>query len=68
MTGAAEAMQAALVSALAGHPPLAEIVGGIFDGPPAQPDYPYVAIGAGATADWSHKTGRGREHRIAVTI
>jgi hypothetical protein len=68
MTGAAAAVQAALVAALAGHAPLAEVVGGVFDGPPAQADYPYVAIGAGATADWSHKTGRGREHRIAVTI
>ena len=68
MSGAAEAVQAALVAALAGHAALADVVGGIFDGPPAQADYPYVAIGGGATGDWSHKTGRGREHRLAVTI
>ena len=68
MSGAAEALQAALVAALAGHPPLADVVAGIFDGPPAQADFPYVAIGGGATGDWSHKTGRGREHRLAVTI
>jgi uncharacterized protein YbjT (DUF2867 family) len=68
MSGASEAVQTALVAALAGHDPLAEVVGGVFDGPPAQADYPYVAMGAGATADWSNKTARGREHRIAVTI
>jgi len=68
MSGAAEAVQAALVAALAGHSGLAAGVAGIFDGPPAQADFPYVAIGAGATADWSHKTARGREHRLAVTI
>jgi hypothetical protein len=68
MIGASEAMQAALVTALTGHAPLAESVSGVFDGPPAQADYPYVAIGGGATSDWSHKTGRGREHRLAVTI
>jgi hypothetical protein len=68
MSGAAEVVQAALVSALADHAGLASAVTGIFDGPPAQADFPYVAIGAGVTGDWSHKTGRGREHRLAVTI
>ena len=68
MTGATEAMQAALIAAIAGHAPLAEMVSGVFDGPPVQADFPYVAIGAGVTTDWSHKTNRGREHRIAVTI
>lgn len=68
MSGAAEAVQAAIVAALRGHPPLAETIGGVFDGPPAQADFPYVSIGGGVTADWSHKTGRGREHRLAVTV
>ena len=68
MTGASEAVQAALVAALEGHAPLAGEVGGVFDGPPARAAYPYVAIGAGATADWSNKTARGREHRLAVTL
>ena len=40
MTGAGEAMQAALVGALAGHVPLAELVSGVFDGPPVQADFP----------------------------
>lgn len=63
---AGEAVQATLVAALAGHAGLAGV--GVFDGPPARAAYPYVAIGAGVTGDWSHKTGRGREHRLAITI
>lgn len=63
-----EAVQAALVAALQGHAALANVVSGVFDGPPARAAYPYVAIGEGATADWSHKSGRGREHRLAITI
>lgn len=63
---AAAAVQAALVAALAGHAGLAGV--GIYDGPPARAPYPYVAIGEGASGDWSHKTGRGREHRIAITL
>ena len=68
MTGAAEAVQAALIAALAGDAVLGAAVSGVFDGPPARAPYPYVAMGAGATGDWSHKSGRGREHRVAATI
>jgi hypothetical protein len=68
MRGAGEAVQAALVAALAAHAPLAGAVSGIFDGPPAWAAFPYVAIGAGTSSDWSHKTARGREQRVAATI
>lgn len=66
--GAAEAVQTAIVAALNDHPSLRQMIDGIFDGPPAQADFPYISVGGGASADWSHKTGRGREHRLAVTI
>lgn len=68
MSGAAEAVQAGLVAALEGHPALAGMISGVFDGPPARAAYPYVAIGEAVTGDWSHKSGRGREHRLAITI
>ena len=68
MSGAAAVVQAALVTALRAHPPLAGAVSGIFLGPPARAAFPYVAIGGAATGDWSHKTGRGREHRLAVSL
>ena len=68
MTGAAEAVQAALVSALKGDAALASEISGVFDGPPTRASFPYVSIGGGASGDWSTKTARGREHRIAVTV
>lgn len=68
MSGAAEAVQAALVAVLQGHAPVAGVVSGIYDGPPARAAWPYVVIEDGSTTDWSHKSGRGREHRIGITI
>lgn len=41
---------------------------GIYDGPPARAAYPYVALDAGTEVDWSHKSGRGREIALAVTL
>jgi hypothetical protein len=68
MSGAAEAVQAALVAALQAHAPIAGVVSGIHDGPPARAAWPYVVIEDGSTSDWSHKSGRGRDHRIGITI
>ncbi|WP_156679429.1 DUF3168 domain-containing protein [Sphingomonas profundi] len=68
MSGAAAAVQAALVAALRGHVALMADVSGVFLGPPARAVYPYVAIGGAVSADWSHKTGSGREHRLAVSL
>jgi len=68
MSGAAEVVQAALVAALQGHAPIASVVSGIYDGPPVRAAWPYVVIEDGSTSDWSHKTARGREHRIGITI
>jgi hypothetical protein len=63
---AAIALQTALVAALTYA--LSDDVAGVFDGPPVRPDYPHILIGEGGTADWSHKTGRGREHRLAIIV
>jgi hypothetical protein len=41
---------------------------GVFDGPPARATFPYAAIDASLEADWSHKTGSGREVMVAVTV
>lgn len=68
MSGAAEVVQAALVAALQGHAPIASVATGIYDGPPPRAAWPYVVIDNGGTSDWSHKSGRGREHRIGLTI
>lgn len=64
----AAALQVALVAALAGQAGLGDVVSGIFDGPPPRAPFPYVAIGGWVASDWSHKTARGREHRMAISI
>lgn len=66
MSAAAE-LQAALVSALSGASGIAGVVSGIFDGPPARAAFPYLRIDDGLVFDWSTKTQRGREHRLALT-
>jgi hypothetical protein len=62
--GAAEILCAAMVSALT------EVTGlnGAYDGPPLQAALPYATVEAGPESDWSHKSGAGREVRLAVTI
>ena len=61
---ATSAVQTALVAALDGIAGLT----GVYDGPPARAAFPYAAIGAGSSTNWSHKTARGREHRLIVSI
>lgn len=63
MSAGAE-LQAAAVAALHG---VAEL-GGVYDGPPVQAAVPYAVVEAGTEADWGHKSGAGREVRLAVTI
>jgi hypothetical protein len=67
MSAAAE-LQAALVLALSGAEGVRDMASGIFDGPPPRAAFPYVVIGDGLTLDWSHKSGRGREHRLTIAI
>ena len=58
------ALQAAIAAALAGEGRLA----GIYDGPPARAVFPYAVVDAGSENDWSHKSGRGREVMVALTL
>ena len=63
MTGAGQALQAAAAAALR------EIEGlGVHEGPPVQAAVCYAIVEPGVETDWSHKTGRGREVRLAVTL
>jgi hypothetical protein len=41
---------------------------GVFDGPPARANYPYVALDASTEADWGHKSADGREVLVAITV
>ena len=62
------AVQKGAVAAMRAHAALANAVSGIFDGVPAGACFPYVAMAESPCVDWSHKSGRGREIRLAVTV
>lgn len=61
--GAGETLQAAAAAALRALEGLS-----VHEGPPVQAAFPYAVADAGFEADWSHKSGSGREVRLAVTI
>lgn len=60
---AGEALQAAAIEALAALDGVR-----VYEGPPVQAAMPHAIIEAGAESDWGHKSGEGREVRLAVTI
>ena len=62
--GAGEALSAAAIAALRG---LAEL-NGAYDVAPTQAVHPFATVDVGLESDWSHKSGEGREVRLAVTI
>lgn len=64
MSGASGALTAAAVAALDGVAGL----NGAYDGPPLQAAFPYAVVEAGPERDWSHKSGEGRELRLAATL
>jgi len=68
VSGALEAVQRQLVARLQAHAALIDLISGIFDGPPARAKFPYIALTTGASLDWSHKGGVGRELSLALTI
>ncbi len=68
MSDAVQAVQTAAVTALQTHPVLAQTLTGVFDGPPPRAAYPYISVADGLSSDWSTKTAKGREIRLAITI
>lgn len=58
---ALEAVQAALA-------PLLDRIAPVYDGAPPRAAFPYIVIGGSPVTDWSTKTERGREIRLALTI
>jgi hypothetical protein len=63
VSGAGTALKAAAIEALEGLE-----LGGVYPGPPLQSAYPNAVVECGPEADWGHKSGRGRELRLAVTL
>ena len=63
MNGAGAALQAAAIAALEGLD-----LGGVYPGPPLQAAFPHALVECGPETDWGHKSGRGRELRLGVTL
>ncbi|WP_066560515.1 DUF3168 domain-containing protein [Croceicoccus bisphenolivorans] len=61
-------LRAALLHHLSNHPVLDGELNAISEEAPLRASLPWLAIVASASADWSHKTGEGREVRIAVEL
>lgn len=68
MSSALEAVQQMLMAVLNGDQPLADAISGIYDGPLSRAAFPYIALATGASLDWSHKGGTGRELSLALTV
>jgi hypothetical protein len=60
---AGEALQASVVARLSNALALA-----VYDAPPARAAFPHAVVEPGAETDWGHKSGGGRELRLAVTL
>lgn len=62
------ALRAAIHAALAADAPLAALLGGakVFDVPPKEADFPFVALGEAVVADWSTATEAGTEQSLTL--
>ncbi len=63
MSGAGPALGAAAIEALT-----ALDLGAVYPGPPLQAAFPHAIVECGPETDWGHKSGAGRELRLAVTL
>ena len=68
MSGAVQALHAAMIAGLSADPAITDLVSGVHDAPPPRAPFPYLSMASAAAADWSHKTGAGRELSVAVAV
>ncbi|HLL59542.1 MAG TPA: DUF3168 domain-containing protein [Allosphingosinicella sp.] len=61
---AGQQLQAAAIAALR----VAPGIGGVYDGPPLHAAFPFAVVDVGPESEWGHKSGSGREVRLAVTV
>ena len=61
-------LRAALIAWLAADPVLATELNGIAEEAPSRTALPWLALAASASADWSTKTAKGREVRVALEL
>jgi hypothetical protein len=69
MSSAALALQAAVVAALLDDAAVVALVDArVYDAPPRNAAFPYVALGPAGVTDWSTSTEAGAEHALAITV
>jgi len=61
-------LRAAAIAWLAADPLLSAQLNAICEETPARASLPWLAIAASASADWSSKSGPGREVRLALEL
>ncbi|WP_260926467.1 DUF3168 domain-containing protein [Novosphingobium sp. 9] len=61
-------LRAALLDWLAGDPTLAGELNALTEEAPGRTSLPWIAISASSSADWSCKTAKGREVRVALEL
>lgn len=70
MTGAALALQKAILAWLQAAPLLAEKIGqqGVYDHVPPSAQFPYISFGQSQVYAWDSDSGKGEEHSIVLQI
>ncbi len=70
LSSPALSLRAAIHTALAEDMPLLGLLGGprIFDVPPKDAAFPYVALGEALVSDWSTGTEAGTEHALTLHV
>lgn len=70
MTQAAQALQKAVFTALAGDAALVALLGGarVFDGAPTGTPFPYITFGRTSVYDWSTDTDSGTEQLFTLHV
>ncbi len=61
-------LRAHLIAWLRSDPTLSSSINAIEEESPVQASAPWVGIAASASTDWSHKSGVGREVRVALEL
>ena len=62
MSGAGQALAEAALALLR----TVDALNGAYDGAPLTAAFPYATVESGPESDWSHKSGEGRELRLAI--
>ena len=61
-------LRAALIAWLASDPLLSAQINAVVEEVPSRASLPWLALAASASADWSTKSGTGREVRVALEL